>query len=182
MALLPCLQKPLCLFQFFFQPRHSGPSLQQCAALRIGNLPPDKRVAGWWWQGDVIYLPNLPFLYPVKKGWKSLNVYDFFFGKLSVWGGFKIIFWDIGNSPSNSFFDEFHLQGGNLLGSITACRLLTITRHSWCQWNRSRGSRWSDSYLASQTPTWHEPWNPKSWLVYDGILILAYDNPHIIGK
>ena len=100
---------------------HSGPSLQQCAALRIGNLPPDKKVVGWWWQGDVIYLPNLPFLYPVKNGWKSLNVYDFFSENYQFGMAVKSFFETL-ETPQAILFWWISSSKVNLLGSITACR------------------------------------------------------------
>ena len=161
---------------------HSGPSLQQYAALRIGNLPPDKKVAGWWWQGDVIPYPLYHFCTTWKMDGNRWMFMTFFWKTIHQFGvTLKSVFGTLETPQTVSFFVDFIFEGESV-GLNNSLPLLTITRHSWCQWNSSRGSRWGDSYLASQTPTWHEPWNPKSWLVYDGILILAYSNPHIIGK
>lgn len=67
-------------------------------------------------------LPILPFLYPVKNGWKSLNVYDFCFRKTISLGWLWNHF--LGHWKLPKLFLSLWISSSkvNLLGSITACR------------------------------------------------------------
>ena len=161
---------------------HSGPSLQQYAALRIGNLPPDKKVAGWWWQGDVIPYP----LYHFCTTWKMDGnrwMFMTFFGKLYIslgwlWNQF-LVHWKLPKLFLSLWISSSKV---NLLGSITACRCWPSRAIADANETAAGVAGGVTRTWLHKPPTWHEPWNPKSWLVYDGILILAYSNPHIIGK